>query len=92
MSGEQINTLKILVKEENLDKDKTQTLIDTYLFAELEPLSDDAQSLIQGEQPSVLKRKKVADTIIDKIVDFVDTFVNGMDQNIKYEHIQNYWF
>lgn len=76
---EQIHALENLVNEENLDKDKTQTLIDTYLFAEREPLSDDALSLIQGEQPSVLKRKKVADRIIDKIVDFVDTFVNGME-------------
>lgn len=76
---EQIKALDNLVKEENLDKNKTQSLIDTYLFAEREPLSDDALALIQGEQPSVLKRKQVADRIINKIVDFVDTFVSGLE-------------
>lgn len=76
---EQIKALDNLIQEENLDKNKTQSLIDTYLFAEREPLSDDALALIQGEQPSVLKRKQVADRIINKIVDFVDTFVSGLE-------------
>jgi type I restriction enzyme R subunit len=76
---EQIKSLENIVKEENLNKEKTQTLIDTYLFAEREPLSDDALALIQGKQPSVLKRKKVADRIISRIVDFVEVFVSGVE-------------
>jgi len=76
---EQIKALEKIVEEENLDKHKTQSLIDTYLFAEREPLSDDALALIKGEQPSVLKRKKVADRIIGRIVDFVETFVSGVE-------------
>lgn len=67
-----------LVKEEQLSKEKTQKLIEDYLFAEKEPLTDDLLDLIEGEKPSILQRKKRRDGILLRIKDFVDTFINGM--------------
>ena len=58
--------------------EKTQKLIENYLFAEREPLRDEILELIEGEKPSVLKRKKLGDQILNKILGFVDTFINGI--------------
>ncbi|HKK81218.1 MAG TPA: type I restriction endonuclease subunit R [Prolixibacteraceae bacterium] len=78
---EQIKAFNKLVEEENLILDKAEKLIEEYLFAEREPLRDEVLALIEGEQPSVLQRKKVGDRIISKIVKFVDTFINGITGN-----------
>ena len=78
-SKEQQKALDVLVKEENLSSEKTQKLIENYLFAEREPLRDELLNLIDGDKPSVLKRKSIGDRILKKVVTFVDTFINGMD-------------
>jgi len=75
---EQQKAFERLVKEENLSKEKTQKLIEEYLFAEREPLRDEILALVEGEKPSVLQRKKLGDRILKKIVGFVDTFINGI--------------
>ena len=75
---EQIRAFNEIVNEENLSEEKTQKLIENYLFAEREPLRDEVLELINGEQPSVLQRKKVGDRILKRIVEFVETFVNGI--------------
>ena len=68
-----------LVKTENLSVPKTEQLIENYLFAEREPLRDEVLDLIEGDKPTLLQRKKVGDGILKKIMDFVETFINGMD-------------
>jgi type I restriction enzyme, R subunit len=75
---EQVKAFETLVKEENLSPDKTQKLIENYLFAEREPLRDEVLNLIEGEAPSVLQRKKIGDQILGRILGFVDVFVNGV--------------
>lgn len=78
-SEEQQKAFNVLVKEENLSPEKTQKLIEHYLFAEREPLRDELLELIEGVKPNVLKRKSTGDRILNKVVSFVDTFINGMD-------------
>jgi type I restriction enzyme R subunit len=68
-----------LVKSENLSVERTEQLIENYLFAEREPLRDEVLDLIDGEKPTLLNRKKIGDGILKKIMDFVETFINGMD-------------
>jgi type I restriction enzyme, R subunit len=75
---EQQKAFNQLVAEENLSADKTHKLIENYLFAEREPLRDEVLDLIEGEKPSVLVRKKLGDKILNKIVGFVETFINGV--------------
>lgn len=41
-------------------------------------LRDEILELIEGEQPSVLMRKKVGDRILRKVLGFVETFINGL--------------
>ncbi len=77
---EEIKAFKKLTAEENLSEEKTQKLIENYLYAEREPLRDEVLNLIEGKKPSVLKRKKLGDKILKKIVDFVETFINGITE------------
>ena len=78
LNEEQQKAFNQLVKDENLSADKTEKIIEDYLFAEREPLRDEVLELIEGNKPTVLERKKVGDRILSKILDFVDTFINGM--------------
>ncbi|MBN7816798.1 type I restriction endonuclease subunit R [Algoriphagus pacificus] len=72
---EQIKAFDKLVKEEKLSPEKTQNLIENYLFSEREPLRDDVLDLIEGDKPTVLQRKSVGARILKRVMDFVDTFV-----------------
>jgi type I restriction enzyme R subunit len=76
---EQRTAFNELVKSENLSTERTEQLIENYLFAEREPLRDEVLDLIEGDKPTLLQRKKVGDGILKKIMDFVETFINGMD-------------
>ena len=77
-NSEQQKAFNQLVNEENLSADKTQSLIEDYLYAEREPLRDEILDLLQGVKPTILERKKTGDRILKKIVNFVDTFINGI--------------
>jgi type I restriction enzyme R subunit len=78
---EQQKAFRELVKEENLSAERTEKLIEDYLFAEREPLRDEVLELIEGDKPTVLERKKVGDRILKRIIDFVEKFINGMNLN-----------
>jgi len=75
---EQLKAFNNIVTEENLSKDKTDKLIAEYLFAEKPPLRDEVLDLIEGDKPTLLERKKIGDRILNKILGFVETFINGM--------------
>lgn len=74
----QQNAFAQLVAEEKLSATKTEKLIEDYLFAEREPLREEVLALLEGEKPSLLQRKKLGDRILQRIMDFVETFMNGM--------------
>lgn len=78
---EQQKEFSKIVQDENLSAEKTEKLIEDYLFAEREPLRDEVLELIEGEKPSLLQRKKLGNRILKRIVDFVETFINGMNLN-----------
>ncbi|MCH8550162.1 MAG: hypothetical protein LAT80_14925 [Balneolaceae bacterium] len=78
---EQLKAFADLVKEEQLSADRTEKLIEDYLFAEREPLRDEVLELIEGDKPTLLERKKTGDRILTRILDFVETFINGMAGN-----------
>jgi type I restriction enzyme R subunit len=74
----QKQAFETIVKEEKLILESTQNLIDNYLYAEREPLRDEVLALLEGEQPTLLKRKSTGDRILKRILDFVETFIEGM--------------
>ncbi|MCL1678092.1 type I restriction endonuclease subunit R [Elizabethkingia miricola] len=78
---EQEKALQKLIKTENLSEEKTERLIENYLFTEREPLRKEILDLRKEGRPSVLKSKEIGDRILNKIIGFVDTFVNGISGN-----------
>lgn len=78
---EQEKALKELIESENLTKEKTERLIENYLFTEREPIRQEILDLRNEGRPSVLKSKEIGDRILNKIISFVDTFVNGISGN-----------
>ena len=77
---EQRTAFNKLIKSENLSAERTEELIEKYLFAEREPLRSDILDLIEGDKPTALQRKKVGDGVLKKIMDYVETFIHGMDR------------
>lgn len=78
---EQDKALQELVKTENLSEEKTERLIENYLFTEREPLRKEILALREEGRPSVLKSKEIGDRILNKILGFVETFVTGISGN-----------
>lgn len=76
---EQYKEFSKIVSEENLSPEKTEKLIEDYLFAEREPMRDEVLELIVGAKPGLLQRKKNGNRILKRIMDFVETFINGMN-------------
>ena len=64
-------------REENIPPDKFTELIGEYLFTERKPLSDKIISLFE-EQPKLFERKKIVERIREKIVNYVEVFINGI--------------
>jgi type I restriction enzyme R subunit len=77
-NAEQQKAFNQLVTDEKLSAERTQSLIEDYLYAEREPMRDEILNLIEGEKPGLLQRKTMGERILKKLITFVDTFINGM--------------
>ena len=76
-NNERLEYIDRLVDEEKLDKSKLEKVIGDYLFTEKEPLRDDLIDML-NKRPSLKERSSTSERLKDKIVDFVDTYVNGV--------------
>lgn len=66
-----------LSKEENLKYSDLVTTVSNYLFTQKEPLRDEVIALM-NERPNLKERASVSKRIVRKIVEFVETFIEGM--------------
>lgn len=71
--------LKKLSIDESIDAAKTEKVIGQYLFTEKKPLSDDVINLLEN-RPPLRERASVAERITNKIVSFVETFIDGISR------------
>lgn len=74
---ERLLALEKLSREENLDAEKLQEVIGTYLFTEKKPLRDEIIGMM-NKKPSLKERKTIAERVTDKILGFVEIFINGI--------------
>jgi type I restriction enzyme R subunit len=72
---EREKALQAICTEENISRENLQIVISQYIFSEKLPLTGDIIKILE-ETPSVLLRRKVAERVIMKIVDFVETYVS----------------
>jgi len=66
-----------LSKDENLDAEKLQKVIGNYLFTEKPPMRDEVIGMM-NTRPSLKERKTVAERVTEKILGFVEIFINGI--------------
>ncbi len=74
---EQQKALASICANEQVDSGKLQSIIGNYLFTERLPLPDEIVNILEIK-PKLLERKKIIKRVMDKIVDFVETFMTGM--------------
>ena len=70
---EQALAFKKLAEEEGLDFEK---LVGDYLFTSKQPLRNDVVEAME-QKPRLTDRASTAERIIDKIFNFIDTFISG---------------
>ncbi len=66
-----------LCRQENISPEKVNEIIGDYLFTECKPLPDTIINLLETN-PKILERRSIAERITNKIMDFVEVFINGM--------------
>ena len=77
MDEEKQIALQKIAAEERLSADKLNEVIGEYIFTERKPMPDDIVAMLEVK-PKILERKSVVQRITDKIMNFVETFINGM--------------
>ncbi|WNH10547.1 type I restriction endonuclease subunit R [Thalassobellus suaedae] len=70
--------LESLTKEEALKQEPVEAIISDYLFTG-RMATEDAIIEALEKQPSVLQRESISNRVTTKILDFVKTFINGVD-------------
>lgn len=77
--AERTEAFNAISTEEKIAPENLQTVISQYIFSEKLPLTGDIIKILD-ETPSVLLRKKKAERVISKIVNFVDTYINDFPE------------
>ena len=67
-----------MAEEEHLNQTLLHNAINNYLFTERKPINTVVMEMIEGNKPKLRERRSTINRIIDKMVDFVDTFIGGM--------------
>lgn len=76
VSEEQVKAFRAMCKEEGLDAEKTQSLLDHYVSTGRLPRKHDLGEVLVA-QPSVLKRESILKHVIIRLKDFIATFIEG---------------
>ncbi len=66
-----------LCREESIKAENLTAIISDYLWTERKPLPDTIVGLL-STKPKLLERKPIVERITEKILNFVDVFINGM--------------
>lgn len=69
-----------LCRDENISREKVSHIIGEYLFTERKPLPETIVDLLETK-PKLLERKSIVQRITDKILNYVDVFINGISEN-----------
>lgn len=76
---ERVDAFQKLVAEENLKPAELQAVIENYLYSEREPLRDEIVNTLE-EKPKLLERKTKVERVLAKIVTYVNTFFDGVEE------------
>lgn len=68
-----------LCQEEGIKAENLQQIITDYLFTEQKPMPDVIIKMLE-RKPKVLERRPIIERITQKIINFVEVFINGIDE------------
>ena len=74
---EKEKSLMALCKEEKINPEMMNQIVSNYIYSNQNILTDDIIDLLD-EKPKLLERKPIAKRVIEKIYNFVETFIYGM--------------
>ncbi len=74
---EKQKAIEKLSNEENLNPEKLQAVISNYMFTEKKPLREELIATM-NQRPGLRERATASQRILDKIIAFVETFINGV--------------
>jgi type I restriction enzyme R subunit len=69
-----------LCQEEGIKSENLQQIIADYLFTEQKPMPDVIIKMLE-RKPKVLERRPIIERITQKIINFVDVFLNGVGES-----------
>ena len=75
---EKLKAFESLCEEEELDKEKIEALVEEYLFVKNVPDMRDKVRSSMLKKESLLVRNKSIPRVIEKLMDFVNTFIEGI--------------
>lgn len=76
---ERVDAFQKLVADEKLKPAELQAVIENYLYSEREPLRDEIVNTLV-EKPKILERKTKVERVLAKVVDYVNTFFDGVEE------------
>jgi len=79
VNEEKQKALTELCEQEGLIPEKLNQIIGNYLFTERKPLRDEVFDILI-EKPKLLERKNVVERVISKVLNFIDTYINGLPE------------
>lgn len=77
VNEEKQKAFDLLCSEEGLTPEKLEKVIGDYIYTERTPMRDEVVELLI-EKPKLLERKRVVSRVIEKIMLFVNTFIDGI--------------
>ncbi len=79
VSTEKQSAFNQICESENISAEKLESVIADYIFSGNAPLRDDMVKLLEVK-PKIQERKTIGERIIEKILNFVETFITGMPE------------
>jgi len=64
-----------ICETEQLEPEKVNQMIETYLFTEREPIRDDAIAVLKTK-PKLMQRKAIGERILEKVMNFIRTYIH----------------
>ncbi|WP_154223567.1 type I restriction endonuclease subunit R [Marinicella rhabdoformis] len=75
--AEKQRAIQVFSETEQLDPNKLESVIGDFLYTKREPMRDDVIAMMQT-RPKLSERKSTAERLIQKVTNYVDTFINGI--------------
>lgn len=75
--AEKQKAIQVFSETEQLDPNKLESVIGDFLYTNREPMRDDVIGMMKS-RPKLSERKITAERLIQKVTDYVNTFIDGM--------------